>query len=396
VAAPAGVVAAPEPQDPSVPVVAVRVRVPASALAGQDLSYHIIVENVSAAAAHHVLLKNPLPAGAQLVRAEPAPARQTPELQWDLGTLPPGAKQEIVLVLKAAGGADLTNCTRVQFEHGQCVTTRIAGSAPVGEPPLEKKVPEKKVPEKKGEAKLSLSMKGAEKQSIALPAKYVITVNNSGSAPATNVLITNKLPADMDFVSASEGGKFVKEANDVGWLLGTLEPGHSKTVEVVLRARAAGQICNKASAVADGGLKADAEACTLFQAPSAMLLETHDRQDPIPVGGETSYPIVVVNQGGMPADNVRIKALIPDALLLLSARGPAGVEHKLGDKTKDGYQIVLFEALASLAPGAKAEYEVAVRALRAGTVRFQVELTADPLTSGPVREQESTTVFADD
>ena len=37
--------------------------------------------------------------------------------------------------------------------------------------------------------------------------------------------------------------------------------------------------------------------------------------------------------------------------------------------------------------------KIAVRALRAGDVRFRVELTADQLTAGPVRQEESTTIY---
>src|SRR6266446_327028 len=62
-----------EPQaaeDPPTPAVAVRVRVPASSAAGKELEYHILVENISQAAAHHVMVRNPLPSNARFVRAD--------------------------------------------------------------------------------------------------------------------------------------------------------------------------------------------------------------------------------------------------------------------------------------------------------------------------------------
>ena len=68
----------PRPTDPPVPVVAVRVRVPASGAAGQDLEYHICVENRSRAAAHHVLLRNPLPGAAASRRGTRLRARTYP------------------------------------------------------------------------------------------------------------------------------------------------------------------------------------------------------------------------------------------------------------------------------------------------------------------------------
>ena len=52
------------PVDPPTPRVSLRVRVAAAAAAGQDLEYHICVHNASPAPAHHVAVRNPLPANA--------------------------------------------------------------------------------------------------------------------------------------------------------------------------------------------------------------------------------------------------------------------------------------------------------------------------------------------
>src|SRR5712692_7332530 len=114
------------PDDPPTPVVTICVRVPAQATAGQELEYRICLENRSAAAAHHVIVRNPLPATARFVRANSEPSAREPELQWQLGTLEGGARREILLVLSPTGADDIKNCARVQFEHGQCVTTKVA------------------------------------------------------------------------------------------------------------------------------------------------------------------------------------------------------------------------------------------------------------------------------
>src|SRR5262245_32245100 len=82
------------PIDPPAPAVSIRVRVAAAAAAGQDLEYRICVTNRSRAAAHHVLVRDPLPANAAFVRAAPEPAQREPELVWHLGTLPPCACRE--------------------------------------------------------------------------------------------------------------------------------------------------------------------------------------------------------------------------------------------------------------------------------------------------------------
>src|SRR5262245_52597950 len=48
----------PCPIDPPVPIVTVKVRVPACTPPGQDIEYRICVENCSPGDAHHVVIKN--------------------------------------------------------------------------------------------------------------------------------------------------------------------------------------------------------------------------------------------------------------------------------------------------------------------------------------------------
>src|SRR5437870_3407359 len=79
------------PKDPPPPVVKRKVRVPACSEPGQHLEYRICVENCSPAEAHHVVVKNALPANAKFVRSDPEPSKQGPELQWNLGTIGGGA-----------------------------------------------------------------------------------------------------------------------------------------------------------------------------------------------------------------------------------------------------------------------------------------------------------------
>src|SRR5262245_31330023 len=55
----------PSPVDPPTPVVALRVRVPASIGPNQEIEYRIIVENRSNADAHRVTVRDTLPANAR-------------------------------------------------------------------------------------------------------------------------------------------------------------------------------------------------------------------------------------------------------------------------------------------------------------------------------------------
>src|SRR5207253_957273 len=120
---------------------------------------------------------------------------------------------------------------------------------------------------------------------VGQPTTYQLTVSNTGTAPLRSVVLTDPVSAHMSFISATDGGRFVN--NQVQWPVGALEPGASRSVQVVLRAEAAGRMCDRAAAAAERGLTAPAAACTDFVGVSALLLEVVDTADPVAVDGET-------------------------------------------------------------------------------------------------------------
>jgi uncharacterized repeat protein (TIGR01451 family) len=461
-------------EDPPTPVVALRIRVPAVATAGQELEYRICIENLSTAPAHHVIVRNPLPANARFVRANPEPSAKEPELIWNLGTLAGCACKEIILVLSPTGAGDVQDCARVQFEHGQCVTTRIARPAikvlktgpaqavlnglltfqltvtntgateltgvvlldklPTGlvhssgqrdltwdlgamAPGQSRSVDYQVTATSPGklrnkamataaggvrdevehevqvaEVKIGLSMTGPEKRIVGAPTPYQITVSNGGTVPLTNVVISDPIPAQMGFVSAGNGGTLMKPTvpslgpDFVQWAIGSLEPGASKTVDVVLRSNAAGRICNRARATANGGQTAQAEACTEFTGEAGLVLAVVAIPNPAEVDTKISYPITVRNTGFARVTNVRIKADVPTELRVSAVKPPMGSAHH-----EDG-QIVTFDGI-NLEPDQEARYEITVLAIKAGNLRFKVEMYADQLTSGlPVYKEAPTTV----
>ncbi len=415
------------PKDPPPPVLKVKVRIPALAPPEQELTYHICIENCSPAEAHHVLVKNALPANARFVRADPPPSAMEPELQWQLGTIGGMACREITLVLLPTNKEDVKNCTRVQFEHGQCVVTRQAALVPpiVETIPPEVKPPQPGVvPPRPGEVppppqpapgvkppvvqpvppivteeapKLSLTLEGHKQQYVNLPSRYFLTLSNTSKVKATTVLIAAQLPDKAEFLSASEPGQFVRakppEANQVAWVLGALEPGARRTVELVLRASEPGEWCVKVNALADKGANAQGEVCTKFLGVSALAIALTDGADPILTGAHTSYVIPIRNPGSAAVTNLQLLARVPPGLKLVRTRPE---EHQKGENTPAG-QWIIFPPRGRLEPKGADVYEVFVEAMRVGEQRFHVEVTADQLErERPVVEEENTTVFEDD
>ncbi|MBI1914245.1 MAG: DUF11 domain-containing protein [Planctomycetes bacterium] len=312
------------PLDPPTPTVAIRVRVAATAAPGQELEYRICVTNRSRAAAHHVLVRNPLPANAAFVRATPEPAAREPDLLWRLNTLPPCACREIVLVLRPTGPGDVTNCARVQFEHGECVTTRIGQTAPAS--------PIMPVP-----AGPLLRVRKTAPPQVALyeAIPFRIEVANTSNAPLTEVVMTDILPADLEYdpegPTSSEPPKERKEGEGIApgtklltWNLGTLTPGQPRVIEYRAIAKKEGTFINQTAIRAAGGVVEQAWARVTVVAPKLELKMTGPERSY--VDRPAAYDLTVSNAGSGPAVNVVIRNPIPSGTTFYAA-SEGGVLH---------------------------------------------------------------------
>jgi uncharacterized repeat protein (TIGR01451 family) len=239
-------------------------------------------------------------------------------------------------------------------------------------------------------AELDLKMEGPEERPANLPAKYFLSVINKGKAAATNLLLSAILPDKTEFVSASDQGVHMK--GQVAWFLKELPVNQRWTVELVFKSDGPGLRCIRASALADNKVTAQAERCTNFVGMSALYIEMVDREDPIAVGGETSFPITVVNTGNAPATNLRVRALVPPHMVLARTMPE---QHQLGERVPQG-QWLVFGPGEPLAAGGRAEFEVFVKGVQTGDARFRIELSADQLERGPVTEVESTHIYDED
>jgi uncharacterized repeat protein (TIGR01451 family) len=139
--------------------------------------------------------------------------------------------------------------------------------------------------------------------------------------------------------------------------------------------------------VAKGGLTDEHEETVSVEGIAAILFELADVNDPVELGGETTYEIRVINQGSKAATNVKLVALLPKQMEPISADGPA--RH-----TIDG-QRVLFDPIAQLAPKADTTYSIKVKAQEAGDLRLKVQLLTDDLKA-PITKEESTRVYAEE
>ena len=89
---------------------------------------------------------------------------------------------------------------------------------------------------------------------VGVPATYTITVKNDGDAAATNVVVTDPLPANIVYVAGSiAGGDTRSDATpgNLSWSMASLAPGQSMDLTFVAKSSNTTAATNTASATAD-------------------------------------------------------------------------------------------------------------------------------------------------
>ncbi len=317
---------------------------------------------------HTITVRNPGDAPATNVRVEDrlpdgmVTADGRTSLVFDGGTLEPGGAKQAKFTVKATKVGSFTNTATVTADGG--LQASASCTTVVKQPAL------------------AITKSGPSERFIGRDAEYEITVSNRGDAPARDTILTDAVPQGATFVSASDGGAM--SGGNVTWNLGTLPPGGSKTVKMVVRASTAGVIRNTASARA---FCAEAQAAHEMNVKGipAVLLEVIDVDDPIEVGSPTTYVITVTNQGSAVGTNIKIVCVLPPEGEFVSGEGAT--------RGSAAGNTVSFEPYPSLPPGQKISFRVVMRAKAAGDIRFKVTMTTDQTGSVPIEETESTRLY---
>ena len=192
------------------------------ALLNDFIRFQLEVANVGTAAATDVVVEDSLPDG---LRYEPdAPAASVGNrLTWELHTLAPGATRRVEYKALATAAGDQENQAQATAAGGLRVNASFL--VHVGEP------------------KMTVTMTGPQKRLIGRPAKYQITIVNTGTSALTGVDVLDDLPAGAKLVGASDNGR--QEGNRVHWLLGDAPAGWRRSVTVDLTADQEGEVVNR-------------------------------------------------------------------------------------------------------------------------------------------------------
>lgn len=226
---------------------------------------------------------------------------------------------------------------------------------------------------------LSLSCKAPEEAVLGRPFSVCARVENSGAGLETNAVLSLAMPANLAFMSGTEGAD--PKAERVNWAVRDLAPGATQERCATFTPGQRGLFTFNADLAGDLTPSMAQRCETHVHGIPAVLLEVIDLKDPVLAGGEVTYEIRVLNQGTEPLSRIQLTGTLEDSQRYVSGSGATEV---LGAETLFNPRI-----LERLEPGQEATWRVTVRAEKAADVRFKVELRADQFER-PIAETEAT------
>lgn len=206
---------------------------------------------------------------------------------------------------------------------------------------------------------------------------YTIGVTNAGPGSAEGVRVTDPLPANVSFVSASTGCS--EASGTVTCSLGTVGPGAtpSLTITVQVSASPGPGISNTATVSSStpdpvpGNDSATADT-VVSSGPEADLSVTKtDSPDPVQVGQNLTYVVVVMNNGPNSATGVALTDPLPGGTTFVSAATNRGTCSQAGGTVTCD--------IGTLQNGKKAKVTIVVQPTEGGTLSN----TATASHSGP-------------
>jgi uncharacterized repeat protein (TIGR01451 family) len=276
--------------------------------------YTIKATNLTGKTLHAVNITERLPQNFRYISSNPEGKLSGQVLSWQLDSMAANEVKTMVIKGQATSEGWIATCADATYIVPACAKTQVVQPA------------------------LELAKTATAEVSICDPITLTFTVTNKGSGEATNIQITDTLPSGLTTMDG---------ASQIAMKVDSLPAGRSATKSVQVKATKPGTFENKASAVADGGLKAESNITqTKVTQPILTVDKTTGREWEYG-GRRVEYTITVANKG----DGVAKSAVLTDTV-------PAGVEQVQisGGGTQAGGVITW--NLGDLAPGASKQFTV--------------------------------------
>ena len=211
---------------------------PNPVIAGEDLTYTLTVTSNGSLGATGVTATDVLPVGTTFVSAVPSQgscSESAGTVTCPIGDLASGESATVTIVVSIA-----SSVTVESFSNTATVTRNETDEVTSNDSDTIETLIDTR-------ADLSIT-KTASTDTIRVgqDLTYTLAVSNTGPSDATDVLVTDTLPATLDYVSATASqGTCTEDEGVVTCELGTIVDGGSATVSLVVTGTTVGEVANK-------------------------------------------------------------------------------------------------------------------------------------------------------
>ncbi len=327
---------------------------------GEKASYTFTLTNAGSADASGVFIRNLIPEGFQHPRGN--------DLEYDVGILAKGQSKDITLTLLAVAPGQFDNRAILGAEGDIEIEAQKSVSILT--------------------SRLKVHRQGPANRFVGRPALFTNTIINESSEPVQGITVQETVPEGVEFVDASEGGRFNPQDRTITWQLPGLLPGEKRQLQSQVKPVTPGEKSTLVKAFDSRQDTAEATSQLIVAGFSSLTIDVAHAGRPVPVGEEVALRLTIRNRGTAPANDVRALVEIPAEMKFVDAKGP--VRHRML-----GNQQIEFEALNTLEVDAEEQFDIVLSAAQQGKdARVKVQLTAAELTT-PLQEDEQVVIYSE-
>ncbi|MCL2655490.1 MAG: hypothetical protein FWD65_07365 [Coriobacteriia bacterium] len=278
----------------------------------EEITFTVTLANLGPNDATNVTVSDPLPAGLNLIGADPSEGTYALGV-WTVGTVTTAAPQTLTIRAQVVSPGRETNTAMIthvdQIDPDTINNTASATITPQ-------------------QADLALSKTvDNPAPSIGDPVKYTITLTNKGPDAATNVFVQDPLPAGLTFANATASSGSYDSTTGL-WAVGTVASEASQTLSIQATVGNASAKTNTATITSADQFDPDmsnntASANTALPQADLELSKTVDNPTPN-VGDQITFTITATNHGPGSATGVTVSDTLPAGLAFVSANPSEG------------------------------------------------------------------------